>query len=103
MIFYNPFFPPFPKYSNLNYNSSKENYKNSINETKSTEETNKTMSSNTLAPIKTQKDNCKKPHSFYNYLQNIDTLILIGLLYFLYNQENKNLPLMLCIFLLLFD
>lgn len=55
---------------------------------------------------KKQKNNCKKPLDiglFYNYLQEPDTLIIIALLYFLYQQDSKDYSLMLCLFLLLFD
>lgn len=94
MIFYNPFFPPYAKFPKPNYNPS------SIN-------TPKNNSDNTpKLPEKTQKNNCKQSHNLeiiYNILQETDTLIILALLYFLYTQDIKDTPLMLCLLLLLFD
>lgn len=91
MTFYNPFFPPFPRYP---VPKSTENPPyDEKNDTSKIEQ-------------KPQKNNCKKTLDLgfiRNYLQDTDTLILLGLLFLLYNEENKNLPLMFCLFLLLMD
>lgn len=114
MIFYNPFFPPFFRYpqikSTFNSSSVDKQNKNCSQENvskKSTQNNDNGHTPSSLAiPAKTQKKNHKKSQSFgffYNFFQDSDSLILMGLLFFLYNQEDKNFGLMLCLFLLLFD
>lgn len=97
MTFYNPFFPPFPRYPT----------NNSTKNTQSEEKTNcNKEQSNSNIKQNNKKNNCKNPLDLgfiSNYLQDTDTLILLGLLLFLYKEENKNLPLMFCLFLLLMD
>lgn len=89
MTFYNPFFPPFMKFPSKNYTNN-----------------NKPVNNIPKLPEKTEKNNCKQSSNLgiiYNLLQDTDTLIILALLYFLYSQEVKDMPLMLCLFLLLFD
>lgn len=97
MTFYNPFFPPFPRYPVPN------STKNSQPEEKQTPQAQQ-------APKTPQKQNKKnnkqKPLDLgfiRDYLQETDTLILLGLLYLLYNQEKQDFPLMFCLFLILLE
>lgn len=104
MTFYNPFFPPFPRYSpqNSTRNTQSEEKKPNIEKTNSKKELESCQKNNS----KPQKNNRRKTLDLgflSNYLQDTDTLILLGLLFFLYNEDNKNLPLMFCLFLLLID
>ncbi|MCI8290940.1 MAG: hypothetical protein HFJ25_01610 [Clostridia bacterium] len=103
MTFYNPFFPPFPRYPVQN--STKNTQTEEKKKTNTTQE-QQTLKSEEKNNIQSQKNNRKKPLDLgfiRNYLEDTDTLILLGLLFFLYKEENKNLPLMFCLFLLLLD
>ncbi len=148
MTFYNPFFPPFPRYYNLdsthnaknsqchylnstdnvhnsqNHNpnstnnaqtvdkpsdklSQYQNTTNSISALKSVNNT-KTINKNITEELRSysKKNNCKNPLNLgflYNYFNDNDTLIILGLLFILYTQDSKDLPLMLCLLLLLLD
>ncbi len=119
MIFYNPFFPPFLHYQAINST----NHTSPVNKSKPSQ--NKSNHADNDIPFKTKnlgsntslnhqtnllptmkKNSHKKPNNLeflYDYFQDTDTLIILGLLYFLYNQETQHLPLMLCLFLLLFE
>ena len=85
MTFYNPFFPPFI------------NFPRQVS----------TFSSNNVEKLPQEievKKNCK--HNLgntYNLFNETDTLIILAILFFLYKQDTKDVPLMLCLFLLLFD
>ncbi len=104
MTFYNPFFPPFPRYSPQNSpkNAQPEEKKSNTGSINSKKQQETCQNSNS----ELQKNNRKKTLDLgfiHDYLQDTDTLILLGLLFFLYNEDNKNLPLMFCLFLLLMD
>lgn len=103
MTFYNPFFPPFPRYPVQN---STKNTQIEEKNNRNTNQEKQTLKLETKSNSQNQKNNCKKPIDLgfiRNYLEDTDTLILLGLLFFLYKEENKNLPLMFCLFLLLLD
>lgn len=119
MTFYNPLFPPFFRYHSphstnykkpVEYECNNNSSNNCNTQNKKTDCTNSNPSNcqekNNCDHENRQKNNCKKPLDiglFYNYLQETDTLIIIALLYFLYQQDSKDYSLMLCLFLLLFD
>ena len=86
MTFFNPFFPPFYGFQNIN-------------------STGNTQNANSLPEI-AQKNNCENRSlqtNSHNLFKDTDTIIILAILFFLYNQEQKNFPLILCLFLLLFD
>lgn len=86
MTFYNPFFPPFLNFPRPNFTN------------------NSQVVDNTLKLPESTSEKRSSPLPFLqNIFQDTDTLIILALLFFLYNQENRSLPLMLCLFLLLFD
>lgn len=119
MTFYNPFFPHFPRISYPQSTNATQNVNKSTHtsNTSNTNQCNSTCnnSSYNANSCKTKEDNCKTsvPKVYQknfksqgilqNYLKETDTLIILGLLFFLYTQENKDFSLMLCLFLLLFD
>lgn len=104
MTFYNPFFPPFPRYSHQNFSENSKGEEKKCNQEQKIPQ--KDLEFCQKSNPKLQKNNRKKSLDLgfiSNYLQDTDTLILLGLLFFLYNEDNKNLPLMFCLFLLLMD
>lgn len=100
MTFYNPFFPHFPR---IPYSSSTGTTQNVNNTTHAHNSCNNSENNcKTNVPTLYQK-NYKSQGLLQNYLKETDTLIILGLLFFLYTQENKDFSLMLCLFLLLFE
>lgn len=100
MIFYNPFFPQFPRIPYSPSTSAAQNVNNSTHTQNS--RNNSESSCKTNVPTVYQKK-IKSQGLLQNYLKETDTLIILGLLFFLYTQENKDFSLMLCLFLLLFE
>lgn len=126
MTFYNPLFfnyPPFfnkqstnnPKnVNNYHQNSalkpkSQNNYQASTQFsklTKNIDSQNIKFSEGKTNHIDNKKSNYKNPFNlgiFSNYLQETDNLIILALLYFLYTQKSSDMPLMICLLLLLLD
>lgn len=127
MTFYNPLFFNYPPFFNKqstnnaknvnNYNQisyskpkSQSDYQASstlISElTKNIDSQNIKFSEEKTNHIDNKKSNYKNPFNlgiFSNYLHETDNLIILALLYFLYTQKSSNLPLMLCLLLLLLD
>lgn len=92
MTFYNPFFPPFPRYP----------LPNSTPNTQTGEKPEKSIPQIQESPKSNHKSSIDL--SFItNYLKDTDTLILLGLLFLLYNEEKQNFPLMFCLFLILLE
>lgn len=100
MTFYNPFFPHFPR---LPYSQSTNINQNVNNPTHTHNSCNNIESSYKTSVPKVYQKKLKSQGILQNYLKETDTLIILGLLFFLYTQENKDFSLMLCLFLLLFD
>ncbi len=86
MTFYNPLFPPFLNFPNHNSTIYPKPVENNL------EKDNK----------KSCKNDFVQNHS-YNIFEASDSLIILSILYILYTQKKRNIPLMLCLFLLLFD
>lgn len=119
MTFYNPLFPHFPRipYSpstNITQNVNKSTHTRNTDNTNSCNNSynNSSYNANSCKAIgnksetnvfKVYQKNSKSQGILQNYLKETDTLIILGLLFFLYTQENKDFSLMLCLFLLLFD
>lgn len=125
MTFYNPFFPPFFRFPQVkstfnsscvdNSHSNKNVNDSSAGNACSNKNVNNSNTRNPRNPCSNnglillpegKKNDCRKPQGFgffYNLFQDTDSLIIIGLLYFLYNQEVKDFGLMLCLLLLLLD
>lgn len=100
MTFYNPFFPHFPR---IPYSPSTDITQNVNKSTHTHNSANNMESSRKTIVPKVYQKNFKSQGILQNYLKETDTLIILGLLFFLYTQENKDFSLMLCLFLLLFD
>lgn len=79
MIFYNPFFPQYPR----------------IPPPESTK----------ITPIVNNNTSNNPTQNIFSAFKKIetDTLIILGLLFILYTQESKDFSLMLCLLLLLFE
>lgn len=127
MTFYNPLFfnyPPFfnkqstnnaKNVNNYHQNSalkpkSQNNYQASSTQisklTKNIDSQNIKFSEGETNHIDNKKSNYKNPFNlgiFSNYLQETDNLIILALLYFLYTQKSSDMPLMICLLLLLLD
>ena len=125
MTFYNPLFYNYPPFFNKQSTNHAKNVNNSNQKSsfqpKSQNNFKPTLPGNTenaqnpntknpsLPPIThNQFDNKKSNHQtplnlgiFSNYLHETDNLIILALLYFLYTQKSSNMPLMLCLLLLL--
>lgn len=100
MTFYNPFFPHFPRISYPQSTNATQN----VNKSTHTHNSCNNMEGNCKTSVpKVYQKNFKSQGILQNYLKETDTLIILGLLFFLYTQENKDFSLMLCLFLLLFD
>lgn len=87
MTFYNPFFPPFVNFPKHVSTFSPNNVEKLPQE---------------IENKKDCKHNLKNKYT-YNLFDDSDTLIILAILFFLYKQNIKDVPLMLCLFLLLFD
>ncbi len=127
MTFYNPLFfnyPPFfnkqstnnaKNVNNYNQNSSSKsksqnNYQASSTQiselTKNIDSQKIKFSEEKTNHIDNKKSNYRNPFNlgiFSNYLQETDNLIILAILYFLYTQKSSNMPLMICLLLLLLD
>lgn len=86
MTFYNSFFPPISNFNTPSFHKLNTNVDN-------------------LNSIQ-EKNNCKSD-SNQNHLCNLfnetDTLLILSIIYLLYNQKEHNFPLIFCLFLLLLD
>ncbi len=126
MTFYNPLFFNYPLFfnkqstnnaknvNNYHQNSalkpkSQNNYQASTQFsklTKNIDSQNIKFSEGKTNHIDNKKSNYKNPFNlgiFSNYLQETDNLIILALLYFLYTQKSSDMPLMICLLLLLLD